>query len=89
VSASDLAIVAALVFAWGTLSARLERFDVTASITFMLAAAHARAVPFGVLAHGVTADPLARRYGPRLTTVMGPAVDIETLHERRLIRRAA
>jgi NhaP-type Na+/H+ or K+/H+ antiporter len=36
-SASDLAIVAALVFAWGTLSARLERFDVTAPITFVLA----------------------------------------------------
>ena len=29
-SESDLAIMAALVFAWGTLSARLERFDVTA-----------------------------------------------------------
>src|SRR5580692_9128433 len=36
-SESDLAIVAALVFAWGTLSARLERFDVTAPITFVLA----------------------------------------------------
>src|ERR1035437_6403096 len=36
-SASDVAIVAALVFAWGTLSARLERFDVTAPITFVLA----------------------------------------------------
>jgi NhaP-type Na+/H+ or K+/H+ antiporter len=36
-SASDLAIVAALVFAWGILSARLERFDVTAPITFVLA----------------------------------------------------
>jgi sodium/hydrogen antiporter len=36
-SASDLAIVAGLVFAWGTLSARLERFDVTAPITFVLA----------------------------------------------------
>jgi sodium/hydrogen antiporter len=36
-SASDLAIVAALVFAWGTLSARLERFDVTAPIAFVLA----------------------------------------------------
>jgi NhaP-type Na+/H+ or K+/H+ antiporter len=36
-SASDLAIVAALVFAWGTLSARLERFEVTAPITFVLA----------------------------------------------------
>jgi hypothetical protein len=30
-------IVAALVFAWGTLSARLERLDVTAPVTFVLA----------------------------------------------------
>jgi sodium/hydrogen antiporter len=37
VSASDLAIVAALVFAWGALSARLERFDVTAPIIFVVA----------------------------------------------------
>jgi NhaP-type Na+/H+ or K+/H+ antiporter len=37
VSESDLAIVAALVFAWGALSARLERFDVTAPIIFVLA----------------------------------------------------
>ncbi len=36
-SASDLAIVAALVYAWGAFSARLERFDVTAPITFVLA----------------------------------------------------
>ena len=36
-SVSDLAIVAALVFAWGTLSARLERFDVTAPIAFVVA----------------------------------------------------
>jgi NhaP-type Na+/H+ or K+/H+ antiporter len=36
-STSDLAIVAALVFIWGALSARLERFDVTAPITFILA----------------------------------------------------
>ncbi len=36
-SESDLAIVAALVFAWGTLSARLERFDVTAPIIFVVA----------------------------------------------------
>jgi NhaP-type Na+/H+ or K+/H+ antiporter len=37
VSPSDLAIVAALVFGWGVLSARLERFEVTAPITFVLA----------------------------------------------------
>ena len=35
-SASDLAIVAALLFGWGALSARLERFDVTAPIMFVL-----------------------------------------------------
>jgi hypothetical protein len=37
VSVSDLAIVAALVFGSGTLSARLKRFDVTAPITFVVA----------------------------------------------------
>jgi sodium/hydrogen antiporter len=37
VSVADLAIVAALVFGWGTLSARLERYDVTAPIAFVLA----------------------------------------------------
>ncbi len=37
VSASDLAIVTALIFAWGAFSARLERFDVTAPIIFVLA----------------------------------------------------
>ena len=33
----DLAIVAALVFGWGTLSTRPELFDVTAPITCVLA----------------------------------------------------
>jgi len=36
VNAADLAIVAALVFGWSALSARLERFDVTAPIVFVL-----------------------------------------------------
>ena len=36
-SASDLAIVTALIFSWGMLSARLERFDVTAPILFVVA----------------------------------------------------
>jgi hypothetical protein len=39
VSASDPAIVAALVFARETLSARLERFDVAAPTTFVLVGA--------------------------------------------------
>ncbi len=36
-SASDVAIVAAVIFLWGALSARLERYDVTAPIIFVLA----------------------------------------------------
>jgi len=46
-SVSDVALVAALVFAWGMLSARLERFDVTAPITFVLAGV--------LLTHGILA----------------------------------
>ena len=51
-SVADLAIVAALVFGWGTLSARLERFDVTAPITFVLAGLLLTHGPLAVL--GVT-----------------------------------
>ena len=49
-SVSDLAIVAALVFGWGALSARLERFDVTAPITFVLAGLLLTHGPLAVLA---------------------------------------
>jgi sodium/hydrogen antiporter len=49
VSVSDLAIVAALLFGWGTLSARLERFDVTAPITFVLAGLLLTHGPLGFL----------------------------------------
>jgi sodium/hydrogen antiporter len=56
VSASDLAIMAALVFAWGTPSARLERFDVTAPIIFAAAGL--------VLTHGPLAV-LGSRLPPR------------------------
>jgi hypothetical protein len=52
-SASELAIVAGIVFLWGTLSARLERYDVTAPIVFVLAGL--------VLSHG----PLALRAASR------------------------
>jgi NhaP-type Na+/H+ or K+/H+ antiporter len=48
-SESDLAILAALVFAWGTLSARLERFDVTAPIIFVLAGVLLTHGPLAVL----------------------------------------
>ena len=61
-SASDLAIVAALVFAWGMLSARLERFDVTAPITFVLAGVlltHGPLAPLGVAPSHETVKALA------------------------------
>ena len=48
-SVSDLAIVAALVFAWGAVSARLERFDVTAPITFVFAGLVLTRGPLAVL----------------------------------------
>jgi sodium/hydrogen antiporter len=32
VTAADLAIIAALIFVWGTVSARLERSDMTAPL---------------------------------------------------------
>ena len=50
-SASDLAIVAAVVFAWGTLSSRLERFDVTAPIIFVLAGLVLTHGPLAVLGY--------------------------------------
>ena len=51
-SISDLAIVAALIFGWGALSARLERFEVTAPITFVLAGLVLTHGPLAVL--GIT-----------------------------------
>ena len=61
-SASDLAIVAALVFAWGTLSARLERFDVTAPIVFVVAGlllTHGLLAPLGFVPAGELVKALA------------------------------
>jgi sodium/hydrogen antiporter len=51
VTVADLAIIAALIFAWGTLSARLERFDMTAPIVFTVAGlllTHGPLAPLGV-----------------------------------------
>jgi len=47
-------------------------------------------VLLSVLAHGLSADPLASRYGPRLTPPPGAAgpVRLAEIPERRLIRRA-
>ena len=47
-------------------------------------------VLLSVLAHGLSADPLAKRYGPRLTPPPGAAAPagLAEIPERRLIRRA-
>jgi sodium/hydrogen antiporter len=47
-------------------------------------------VLLSVLAHGLSAGPLARRYGPRLTPPPGTAglIRLAEIPERRLIRRA-
>ena len=59
------------------------------------AADHAAAVItitvlLSVLAHGVSADPLARRFGPRLALTADGAehASLPDVPERRLIRRA-
>jgi sodium/hydrogen antiporter len=48
-------------------------------------------VLLSVIVHGATADPLARRFGPRLTpAARGPGhAAMPEIRERRLIRRAA
>jgi len=48
-------------------------------------------VLLSVVAHGVTADPLARRYGPSMPQDLAATGDpgITPLPERRLIRRAS
>src|ERR1700729_2270154 len=48
-SISDLAIVAALIFAWGAVSSRLQRFDVTAPIIFVIAGLVLTHGPLGAL----------------------------------------
>jgi NhaP-type Na+/H+ or K+/H+ antiporter len=47
-------------------------------------------VLLSVVAHGATADPLARRFGPRLAPAAGGAdhAGLPDVAERRLIRRA-
>ena len=61
---ADLAIIAGLVFAWGTLSARLERFDMTAPIVFTVAGV--------LLTHGLLA-PLGITPGSEVVKVLTEA----------------
>ena len=48
-------------------------------------------VLLSVIAHGATAEPLVRRYGPRIALALGGSDDAEVSQppERRLIRRAS
>ena len=62
VTAPDLALVAALVFAWATVSARLERSDVTAPIVFTAAGlvlTHGPLTPLGITPSPQTVRGLA------------------------------
>jgi sodium/hydrogen antiporter len=68
VSISDLAIVAALIFAWGAVSARLERFDVTAPITFVIAGLVLTHGPLGVV--GLTPPHEAVKVLAEITLVL-------------------
>jgi hypothetical protein len=44
-------------------------------------------VLLSVIAHGVTADPLARRFGPRLAPDGAEHAGLPDLPERRLVRQ--
>ncbi|MET9735068.1 cation:proton antiporter [Streptomyces sp. NPDC006458] len=63
-TAADLAIVTGLVFVWGMLSARLERFEMTAPIVFTAAGV--------LLAHGPLA-PLGITPSPEVVKVLAEA----------------
>jgi hypothetical protein len=64
VTVADLAIIAALIFVWGTVSARLERFDMTAPIVFTAAGVlltHGPLTPLGVQPSAEVVKVLAGR----------------------------
>jgi NhaP-type Na+/H+ or K+/H+ antiporter len=63
-----VAIVAGLVFGWGVLSARLERFDVTAPITFVLAGLVLTHGPLAVL--GIAPAPEVVKVLAEVTLVL-------------------
>ena len=67
-SESDLAIVAALIFAWGTLSARLERTDLTAPIAFVIAGVVLTHGPLAPL--GLTPAPETVKFLAEFTLVL-------------------
>jgi NhaP-type Na+/H+ or K+/H+ antiporter len=83
VSVADLAIVAALVFVWGTLSARLERFDVTAPIIFVLGGLVLTHGPLGVLAFTPSNELIKELAEFTLALVLFSDASRVSLHELR------
>jgi hypothetical protein len=65
---ADVAIIAGLVFVWGTVSARLERFDMTAPIVLTVAGVlltHGPLAPLPMYPNdGSSADPRRPRGAP-------------------------
>jgi NhaP-type Na+/H+ or K+/H+ antiporter len=83
VSVDDLAIVAALVFGWGALSARLERFDVTAPITFLLVGLLLTHGPLAVLAVAPSPEVIKELAEFTLALVLFSDASRVGLHELR------
>lgn len=83
-SVADLAIVAALIFAWGTVSARLERFDVTAPIIFVLAGLLLTHGPLSVLAFAPSNELIKKLAEFTLALVLFSDASRVGLHELRV-----
>ena len=81
---ADLAIVAALIFGWGTLSARLERFDVTAPITFVLAGLLLTHGPLAVLSFAPSKELIKELAEFTLALVLFSDASRVGLHELRV-----
>ena len=81
-SISDLAIVAALIFAWGAVSARLERFDVTSPIVFVIAGLVLTHGPLAVL--GFAPPPEAVKVLAEVTLVLVLFSDASRVRPRDL-----
>jgi hypothetical protein len=81
VTVADLAIIAGLVFARGTLSARLERFDVTAPIVFTVAGVLLTHGPLAPLGAAPSADEVKVLAEATLALGLFPDVSGVGLHQ--------
>jgi sodium/hydrogen antiporter len=82
VTPSDVALVGALIFAWGALSARLERADITAPIIFIGAGLLLSHRPLALL--GVTPSPETVRVLAEATLVLVLFADASRVDLRKL-----